>query len=172
MAHKAIDDHVEGQQPGYAKLGTNPKNASEFCEASVHVRFYKKAAQFANIQYYRYDSKAKKKDAKTDEIVKNKIGSIALNRWKEKMAIAEFISLTSATTEVSGRVYLWKNIWDALAETTVELKVKRNGVKSNDGQESISRINRFACNVYNTVIGKIRTEMMAKEQETGTIMEM
>ena len=42
MAHKAIDDHVEGQQPGYAKLGTNPKNASEFCEASVHVRFYKK----------------------------------------------------------------------------------------------------------------------------------
>ena len=125
MAHKAIDDHVEGQQPGYATLGTNPENASEFCEASVHVTLYKKAAQFANIQYYCYDSKAKKKNTKTDEIGKNKIGSIASNRLKEKMTIAEFISLTSATTEVSGRVYLRKDIWDALAETTVELKVKK-----------------------------------------------
>ena len=34
MAHKAIDDHVEGQQPGNATLGMNPENASEFCEAS------------------------------------------------------------------------------------------------------------------------------------------
>ena len=153
MAHKAIDDHVEGQQPGYATLGTNPENASEFCEASVHVTFYKKAAQFANIQYYRYDSKAKKKNAKTDEIGKNKLGSIASNRSKEKMAIAEFISLTSATTEVSGRVYSRKDIWDALAETTVELKVKKAGGNSNDGKESIG-IDRLACDVYNTVIGE------------------
>ena len=154
MAHKAIDDHVEGQKPGYATLGTNPENATAFCEASVHVTFYKKAAQFANIQYYRNDSKGKKKDAKTDKIGKNKIGSIASNRSKEnKMAIAEFISLISATEEVTGRVYSQKDIWDALAETTVELKVKRSGGKSNGSEESIW-IDKLACNVYNTVLGE------------------
>ena len=149
MAHKAIDDHVEGQQPGYATLGTNPENASEFCEASVHVTFYKKAAQFANIQYYRYDSKAKKKNAKTDEIGKNKIGSIASNRSKEKMAIAEFISLISATTEISGRVYSQKEIWDVHAQTTVELKGKKDGGNLNDdGKESTIGIDRLACDSH------------------------
>ena len=62
------------------------------------MSFYKKAAQFANIQYYRNESKMKKKNAKTDEIQRNKLGSIASNCSKEKMAIAEFISsLISAT---------------------------------------------------------------------------
>ena len=41
MAHKAIDDHVEGQQPWYGSLGTNPENKQAFCEASIHVTFYK-----------------------------------------------------------------------------------------------------------------------------------
>ena len=54
------------------------------------------------------------------------------------MAIAEFPSLISATTEISGQVYSWKDIWDALAETTVELKVRKGGGNSNDdGKESI-----------------------------------
>ena len=149
MAHKAIDDHVEGQQPGHATLGINPENAEEFCEASVHVTFYKKAAQFANIQYYRNESKTKKNNSKTDEIGKNKIGSIASNRSKEKMAIAEFISLISATTEISGRVYLQKDIWDVHAQTTVELKGKKDGGNLNDdGKESTIGIDRLACDSH------------------------
>ena len=47
MAHKAIDDHVESQQLALAALGTNPENRDAFCDASVHVTFYRKAKQFS-----------------------------------------------------------------------------------------------------------------------------
>ena len=83
MAHKAIDDHVEGQQPGLAALGTNPENKDDFCDASVHVTFYKKAAQFAKIQYYRNETKTTKVNAKTGEVGANKIASIAPKRTRK-----------------------------------------------------------------------------------------
>ena len=110
MAHKAINDHVEGQQPAYGVLGMNPENRDEFCETSVHVIFYTKAAQFANIQYYRNESKMKKNNETSNEIESKKLGSIASNCSKERMAIAEFISLISATAEVNGRVYSRKEL--------------------------------------------------------------
>ena len=154
MAHKAIDDHVEGLQPAYGALGTNPENRDEFCEASIHVTFYKKAAQFANIQYYRNESKTNKKNAKTDEIEKSKLRSIASNRSKEKMAIAEYISLISATSEVNGRKYVRKEIWDALSQTTVELKEKKSNKNSKkDDNEGTVGIDRLAAAVYNAVTG-------------------
>ena len=56
MAHKAIDDHVEGQQPWYGSLGTNPEKKEAFCEASIHVTFFKKALQFTNVQYFRNET--------------------------------------------------------------------------------------------------------------------
>ena len=65
-----------------------------------------------------------KKNAKTNEIERNKLGIIASNRSKEKMAIAEFISLISTTVEVIGRTYSRKEVWDVLSQTTVELRSK------------------------------------------------
>ena len=38
------------------------------------------------------------------------------------MAIAEYLLLTGATSEIDNRKYSRKEFWDALAKTTVDLK--------------------------------------------------
>ena len=68
MAHKDIDDHVKGQQPGYSNLGTNPENKDVFAESSIYVTLYKKASQFANIHYYRNKTGMRKRNQQEDEV--------------------------------------------------------------------------------------------------------
>jgi len=130
-----------------------------YCDASIHVTFYKKAAQFANIQYYRNETKTKKEDGKTGEVGANKIPSIAPKRTKEKLAIAEFLIITSATKEINGRQYSRNEFWEALAKTTVEIKETRSDVNQNGKERNIG-IDKFASDIYNTVSG-------ADEEESG-----
>ena len=153
MVHKAIDDHIEGQQPGLAALGTNPENKDDFCDASVHVTFYKKAAQFAKIQYYQNETKTKKVNDKLGEVGANKIANITPKHTREKLAIAEFLLLTSATKEIDGRQYSRNEFWEALAKTTVEMKETTRGDanQNGNGKERNVWIEKFAADIYNTV---------------------
>ena len=120
----------------------------------MHVTFYKKAAQFAKIQYYRNETKTKKMNETTNEIGANKIASIAPKCSREKLAIAEFLILTSATKEIDGRQYSRKEFWEALAKTTVELKETSGDANLNgNGKERNVGIDKFAADIYNTVSG-------------------
>ena len=126
MAHKAIDDHVKGQQPGYSSLGTNPENKETFTESLIHVTLYKKASQFANIHYYRNETDMRRRnDQLNNEVTKNKDGSMAPAREVEHHAIAEFLKIAKLTTELPGRKYSRKDhVWDCLSKTTVKMKVR------------------------------------------------
>ncbi len=151
MAHKAIDDHVESQQPALAALGTNPENRNEFCDASVHVTFYKKARQFSQIQYYRNETKTKKLNKQTDEVAANKQKSVKPKRSLEKMAIAEYLMLTSATKEIDHRKYSRKEFWDALSKTTVDLKAPNQNA-NRDSDDNVG-VDKVAAELYGTVSG-------------------
>ena len=122
MAHKAIDDHVEGQQPWYGLLGTNPENKQAFCEASIHVTFYKKALQFTTIQYFRNNTTDTRLNLLTNKVSNNKNGSVKPNRETEHLAIAEFLKLLKATIEFEGRLYNCKDGSETLSKTTVVIK--------------------------------------------------
>jgi len=151
MAHKAIDDHIESQQPALAALGTNPENRDAFCDASVHVTFYRKAKQFSQIQYYRNDTKTKRMNKETNEVAANKQKSVKPKRSQEKMAIAEYLLLTSATAEINNRKYCRKEFWDALAKTTVDLKPPvTDATKRKDDNLGVDKV---AADLYNTVSG-------------------
>ena len=91
---------------------------------------------------------------KTGEVGANKIASIAPKRTREKLAIAEFLILTSATKEIDGRQYSRNEFWEALAKTTVEMKETRGDVNQNgNGKERNVGIDKFAADIYNTVSG-------------------
>ena len=151
MAHKAIDDHIESQQPALAALGTNPENRDAFCDASVHVTFYRKAKQFSQIQYYRNDTKTKRMNEETNEVAANKRKSVKPKRSQEKMAIAEYLLLTSATAEIDNRKYCRKEFWDALAKTTVDLKPPVTDASKR--KEDNLGVDKVAADLYNTVSG-------------------
>ena len=124
MAHKAIDDHVEGQQPGYLKLGTNPENKEAFCEASIHVTLYNKASQFANIHYYYNEKEARRRNQLDNEVTRNKDGSMPPAHIAEHHAISEFLQIVKFTTEIPGQKYSCKDVWDRLSKTTVKIKAQ------------------------------------------------
>ena len=124
MAHKAIDDHVEGQQPGYSNLGTNPENREAFCEASINVTLYKKASQFANIHYYRNETKTRRRNQLDNEVTRNKDGSMPPASTAEHHAISEFLKIVKFTTEIPGQKYSRKDVWDGLSKTTVKIKTQ------------------------------------------------
>ena len=121
MAHKAIDDHMEGQQPGYSNLGTNPENKEAFCEVSIHVTLYKKASQFANIHYYRNETETRQRNQLDNEVARNKDGSMPPARTAEHHAISEFLQIVQFTTEIPGRR---KEVWDGLSRTMVKRKAR------------------------------------------------
>jgi len=119
MAHKAIDDHVEGQQPGYTTLGCNPENKDTFSEASIHVTFYKKASQFAKIEYYRNDTSVRRNDCEQNEVSNNRNGSQKTNREQEHHAIAEYLKITECTIKIENRSYIRNHMWESLSKTKV-----------------------------------------------------
>ena len=122
MAHKAIGEHVEGQQPGYSNLGTNPENKDSFPESSIHVTLYKKASQFVNIHYYRNETEMRKRNQQEDEVTRNKNGSMPPARTTEHHAISEFLQIVKFTTKIPARKYSRKDVWDGLSKTTVKIK--------------------------------------------------
>ena len=152
MAHKAIDDHVEGQQPGYSNLGTNPENREAFCEASIHVTLYKKASQFANIHYYRNETETRRRNQLDNEVTRNKDGSVPPARTAEHHAISEFLQIVKFTTEIPGRKYSRKDVWDALSKTTVKIK-ERNEKESRSFmmKEGDFDVDGFAEAMYDNV---------------------
>ena len=155
MAHKAIDDHVEGQQPGYATLGTNPEDKEAFSEASIHVTMFKKASQFAKIQYYRNETNARRKDRKNNEYTKNKDGSVKPKREIEHHAIAEFLKAIEATKECPGRVYSRTAVWESMADLTVVIKNRKEKERRKFfSQRGDFNVDGFAEDMYDNVFGE------------------
>jgi hypothetical protein len=154
MAHKAIDDHVENQQPGYSTLGTNPEHKDTFCESSIHVTLYKKASQFANIHYYRNETGTRRRNQEYDEVTFNRDGSMPPKRKAEHHAIAEFLQIVHFTTEIPGRKYSRKDVWDGLAKTTVKIKEgKEKEVRKLMMKEGEFDVDGFAEAMYENVNG-------------------
>ena len=99
-------------------------------------------------------SKTKKVNDKRGDVGANKIASIAPKRTREKLAIAEFLILTSATKEINGRQCSRNEFWEALAKMNVEMKETRGDVNQNvNGKERNAGIDKFAADIYNTVSG-------------------
>ena len=152
MAHKAVDDHVENQQPGYSTLGTNPENKEAFCESSIHVTLYKKSSQFANIHYYRNETGTRRRNQENDEVTANRDGSMPPKRKAEHHAIAEFLQIVQFTNEIPGRKYSRKDVWDGLSKTTVKIKeCKEKEVRKLMMKEGEFDVDGFAEAMYDNV---------------------
>ena len=77
-----------------------------------------------------------------------------LSRETEHLAIAEFLHLLQATTEVVSRSYTCKDVWDTLSKTTVVIK-KRNKRKLRQllMKEGDFDIDGFAEAMYENILG-------------------
>ena len=77
------------------------------------------------------------------------------SRETEHLAIAEFLHLLKATTEVVGRSYNRKDVWDTLSKTTVVIK-KRNEreVRQLLMKEGDFDIDGFAEAMYENILGE------------------